>query len=182
MCLRGRVASFGKRRTVEFSTLRAHGLSSGNSLGFQADRKMNRGASVIRVGGKGDAFGDARVRNDADEHPFDGDSRVVRDENGEGRHGVLCQTRKKKKGGSIALGFTPFLIACQQGHPEVVSLLPADMRIDVNKPTDSGSTPFSDGLCGRSQARGFDALGGTESRCQRTRSGWIHSFLHGLLK
>ena len=78
MCLRGRVASFGKRRTVEFSTLRAHGLSSGNSLGFQADRKMNRGASVIRVGGKGDAFGDARVRNDADEHPFDGDSRVVR--------------------------------------------------------------------------------------------------------
>ena len=42
------------------------------------------GAGLIGVGGEADAFGAARVRNDADEHPFGGDSRVVRDVNEDG--------------------------------------------------------------------------------------------------
>ena len=37
---------------------------------------------------------------------------------------------------------TPFLTACQNGHKEVVSLLLADMKFNVNKPTDDGFTPF----------------------------------------
>ena len=42
------------------------------------------GAGLIGVGGEADAFGAARVRNDANEHPFGGDSRVVRDVNEDG--------------------------------------------------------------------------------------------------
>ena len=34
------------------------------------------------------------------------------------------------------------MIACQNGHKEVVSLLLADSRIEVNKPTNRGFTPF----------------------------------------
>jgi len=36
-------------------------------------------------------------------------------------------------------GATPFLIACQEGKKEVVSLL---LRIDINKPNNNGATPF----------------------------------------
>jgi len=39
-------------------------------------------------------------------------------------------------------GITPLFMASQEGHTEVVSLLLADMRIDGNKPRDSGATPF----------------------------------------
>ena len=37
---------------------------------------------------------------------------------------------------------TPFYIACQEEHHEVVSLLLANMKINVNKPTNTGATPF----------------------------------------
>jgi len=37
---------------------------------------------------------------------------------------------------------TPFLIACQNGHKEVVSLLLADPRIDANKPMNNQGTPL----------------------------------------
>jgi len=37
---------------------------------------------------------------------------------------------------------TPFYIACQEEHQEVVSLLLADMRIEMNKPQSNGITPF----------------------------------------
>jgi len=40
-------------------------------------------------------------------------------------------------------GATPFFMACQNGHKEVVSLLLADPRIDPNKADDdNGATPF----------------------------------------
>jgi len=37
---------------------------------------------------------------------------------------------------------TPFFMACQEHHKEVVSLLLADPRIDPNKPKNDGVTPF----------------------------------------
>ena len=39
-------------------------------------------------------------------------------------------------------GATPFFIACQNGHEEVVSLLLADMRIDINMPDNGQCTPL----------------------------------------
>ena len=40
-------------------------------------------------------------------------------------------------------GATPFFVACQNGHKEVVSLLLADIRVDVNKPTNFVCPPFN---------------------------------------
>jgi len=37
---------------------------------------------------------------------------------------------------------TPFLIACKEGHQEVVKLLLNDKRIDINKADDDGWAPF----------------------------------------
>jgi len=39
-------------------------------------------------------------------------------------------------------GATPFFVACQNGHKEVVSLLLADMRIDINMPDNDLCTPL----------------------------------------
>jgi len=39
-------------------------------------------------------------------------------------------------------GATPFFMASQNGHKEVISLLLADPRIDPNMPRDTGATPF----------------------------------------
>ena len=39
-------------------------------------------------------------------------------------------------------GATPFFMACQNGHKEVVSLMLADPRIDPNKPLNNQSTPL----------------------------------------
>jgi len=39
-------------------------------------------------------------------------------------------------------GATPFFVACDNGHKEVVSLLLADPRIDPNRPTNDQSTPL----------------------------------------
>ena len=39
-------------------------------------------------------------------------------------------------------GFTPFYVACYDGHKEVVLLLLASSRVDVNKSNNNGSTPF----------------------------------------
>jgi len=40
-------------------------------------------------------------------------------------------------------GGTPFYLACQEGHQEVVTLLLADKRVDVNKLEDGNASPFS---------------------------------------
>ena len=40
------------------------------------------------------------------------------------------------------LGATPFYIACQEGHQELVSLLLDDMRVDVNKPQKDQCIPL----------------------------------------
>jgi len=37
---------------------------------------------------------------------------------------------------------TPFFMACQEGHKEVVTLLLADSRVDPNKPKNNQTTPF----------------------------------------
>jgi len=39
-------------------------------------------------------------------------------------------------------GYSPFLVSCQGGHHDVVSLLLADDRVRVNQAKDNGCTPF----------------------------------------
>ena len=69
------------------------------------------GAGLIGVGGEADAFGAARVRNDADEHPFGGDSRVVRDVNEDG-FGV-------QEGGLKKFLFLFILLFVKRGQPSI---------------------------------------------------------------
>ena len=37
---------------------------------------------------------------------------------------------------------SPFFAACQEDHPDVVSMLLADLRVDFNRPKSDGATPF----------------------------------------
>jgi len=56
---------------------------------------------------------------------------------------VLLQHSKMDVNAGNAGKATPFSLACQEGHLEVVSLLLGDLRIDVNKlerPQGSGVT------------------------------------------
>ena len=43
---------------------------------------------------------------------------------------------------SLAIGATPFYVACQNGHIDVVRILAADPRVDVTQGMQSGATPL----------------------------------------
>lgn len=43
---------------------------------------------------------------------------------------------------SLAIGATPFYVACQNGHIDIVRTLARDPRVDVTQAMHSGSTPL----------------------------------------
>ena len=57
------------------------------------------------------------------------------------------------------IGATPFFIASQEGHQEVISLLLADPRIDPNRPKNNPNHSLLHVLSEWPQGGGFTAVG-----------------------